>query len=167
MDKPKLSFLFVLAAALSLPACADTVKQRKVDSRGFVQTAAKKGGSGVKVAYRIENAGQPNAPVQVTLEFSGVSAPEGATASIAGEAPALVSAPASLALAAGQTRSVNVTLTAPNDGTFFINVTTVQSGRPSVVQVPVRIGAGGVKLQKQGTEQTTPGGERVISLPSK
>ena len=36
-----------------------------------------------------------------------------------------------------------------------------------VVQIPVKVGAGAARLEKQGTVETTPSGERVISLPAK
>ena len=160
--------LCLLAACLSVSACAaGTTKQGKADARGFVQTSAKKGGSGVDVAYRVEGTAQPNVPVRITLEFGNVNAPDGATASFAAEAPAVIAGPTSLSLAPGQRGSTSLTLTAPADGTYFVNVTTTQAGRPSVVSIAVKVGAGGVRLQKQGTVQTMPNGEKVISLPSR
>jgi hypothetical protein len=146
--------LLALATSFSLAACADTAKQKKVDSRGFMQTAAKKGGSGVDVAYRIDGVPRPNAPVRIAVEFKNVNAPDGASATFAAEA-------------SGQTASTTLTVTAPADGTYFVNVTTRQAGRPTTVSIPVTVGAGGVQLQKQGTVQTAPNGEKVISLPSK
>ena len=156
--------LCLISACFSVSACA--AGATKADARGFVQTSAKKGGSGVNVAYRVDGSGQPNVPVQVTVEFSGVRAPGGATASFAAEAPAVLNAPG-LTLSPGQRHSTTLTVTAPADGIYFVNVTTVQDGRPSVVSIPLKVGTGGVRLQKQGTVQTMPSGEKVISLPSK
>jgi hypothetical protein len=168
MVKLKLSLLFVLAAWFSLSACAaGNSKQGNVDQRGFVQTSAKKGGSGVDVAYRIDGRPQPNTPVRITVEFKNVNAPDGASATFAAEAPLVLAGPSTLTLASGQTASTTLTVTAPADGTYFVNVTTRQAGRPTTVSIPVTVGAGGVRLQKQGTVQTTPSGEKVISLPSK
>jgi hypothetical protein len=48
-----------------------------------------------------------------------------------------------------------------------VNVITTQAGRSSIVQIPVKVGAGAAKREKQGTVQTAPSGERVISLPAK
>jgi|SRR5687768_11213301 len=159
--------LLALATSFSLAACADTAKQKKVDSRGFMQTAAKKGGSGVDVAYRIDGVPRPNAPVRITVEFKNVNAPDGASATFAAEAPLVLAGPSTLTLASGQTASTTLSVTAPADGTYFVNVTTRQAGRPTTVSIPVTVGAGGVQLQKQGTVQTAPNGEKVISLPSK
>lgn len=168
MTNFNLSLLLALAASFSLPACAaGNAKQGQVDARGFMQTAAKKGGSGVDVAYRIDGRVQPNVPVRITVEFRNVNAPDGATAAFAAEAPLVLAGPSSLNLAAGQTGNATLTVSAPADGTYFVNVTTRQSDRPSVVSIPVTVGAGGVRLQKQGTEQTSPSGEKVISLPSR
>ena len=160
--------LCLVSACFSVSACAaGTTKEGKPDARGFVQTSAKKGGSGVDVAYRIDGRPQPNTPVRITVEFKNVNAQDGATAAFSAEAPLVLAGPSSLALASGQTSSTTLTVTAPADGTYFVNVTTRQAGRPSVISIPVTVGAGGVRLQKQGTVQTMPNGEKVISLPSR
>jgi len=69
------------------------------------------------------------------------------------EAPAALAGPSTVSLMPGQTGSASLSVTGPADGTYFVNVT--------------KVGAGGVRLEKQGAEQTMPGGEKVISLPSK
>ena len=48
---------------------------------------------------------------------------------------------------------------------YFINVTTTQAGRSSIVQIPIKVGAGAARLEKQGTVQTTPSGERQFRSP--
>jgi hypothetical protein len=168
MAKERILFLSMLAGLTTVCACtAGTPSPLKVDPRGFAHTAAKKGGSGVSVAYRVEGVAQPNVPAEITVELSGVSTQEGATASFSAEEPARLSGPATLGLRPNQANTAILQVTAPSDGMYFLNVTTTQAGRSSVVQIPVKVGAGTPKLEKQGTVQTTPGGERVISLPSK
>jgi hypothetical protein len=138
-----------------------------VDARGFAHTTAKRGGSGVNVAYRIEGAAQPNVPARITVELSGVTAREGATAAFSAEEPAWLHGAAALSLRPNQTNAASLEFTAPSDGMYFINVTTTQAGRSSIVQIPIKVGAGAARLEKQGTVQTTPSGEQVISLPAK
>ena len=168
MAKEKILFLSMLVGLSSVSACtAGTPAPLKADARGFAHTTAKRGGSGVTVAYRIEGAAQPNVPARITVELSGVTAQEGATASFSAEEPAWLHSAAALTLRPHQTNSASLEVTAPADGMYFVNVTTTQAGRSSVVQIPVKVGAGAAKLEKQGTVQTTPSGERVISLPAK
>jgi hypothetical protein len=168
MTNSNLLMFVALATSLSLPACAaGNAQHGNVDARGFLQSSAKKGGSGVDVAYRVDGRPQANSPVRIAVEFKNVNAPGGATAEFSAEAPLTLAGPSTLTLAPGQTTSTTLTVAAPADGTYFVNVTTRQSGRPSVISIPVTVGAGGVQLQKQGTVQTAPNGEKVISLPSK
>jgi hypothetical protein len=168
MAKDKILFLSVLVGLSSVSACtAGTPAPLKMDPRGFAHTTAKKGGSGVNVAYRIEGAAQPNVPARITVELSGVTAQEGATAAFSAEEPAWLQGAAALRLKPNQTTTASLELTASSDGMYFVNVATTQAGRSSVVQIPVKVGAGAAQLQKQGTVQTTPSGEQVISLPAK
>jgi len=160
--------LFPLVALFGFSACvAGTPKQSTVDDRGFAHVAAKKGGSGVNIAYRIEGVPQANVPTRITLEFSGISAPDGAIASFAAEEPAVLTSGSTLTLGPKQTQTTSVLVTATEDGMYFVNVTTLQAGRSSVMSIPVKVGAGELRLEKHGTVETTPSGERVISLPPK
>ena len=169
MSKEKILFVSVLVGLSAVSGCsAGTPAPLKADGRGFVQTTAKRGGSGVNVAYRIEGAApQPNVPARITVQLSGVTALEGAAVSFSAEAPAWLQSAAALSVKPNQTSTASLQLTAPSDGTYYVNVLTTQAGRSSIVQIPVKVGSGAAKLEKHGREQTTPGGERVISLPAK
>ena len=160
--------LTALAFALSAGiACAAGTPRGKVDERGFVQIDTKKSGSGVRVAYRIDGEPQPGVPATMTVEFRGINAPAGAIASFGTEEPAVLTGPSTLKLKPGPPQSATVALTAAQDGIYFVNVTTTQAGRSSVVSIPVKVGAGGRRLERPGTVEITPSGERVISLPPK
>ena len=88
MAKEKILLFSVLVGLSSVSACtAGTPAQLKVDAHGFAHTTAKRGGSGVNVAYRIEGAAQPNVPARITVELSGVTAREGATAAFSARSP--------------------------------------------------------------------------------
>lgn len=172
MAREKILIISMLVGLWGVSACtggtpAPVKADQKVDPRGFVHTMAKRGGSGVEVAYRIEGAAQPNVPARITVELSGVSVQQGASVSFSAEQPAWLHSAAAVSLKPNQTNTATLELTAPSDGMYYVNVLTTQAGRSSVVQIPVKVGAGAPTLQKHGTVQTTPGGERVISLPAK
>ena len=171
MAKVKILFVSVLVGLWSLTACTGgtpaPVKAGEKDPRGFVQTTAKRGGSGVEVAYRIEGAAQPNVPARITVELRGVTVQQGASVSFSAEQPAWLHSATAASLKPNQTNTATVELTAPSDGMYYVNVLTTQAGRSSVVQIPVKVGAGAPTLEKHGTVETTPGGEQVISLPAK
>lgn len=154
-----------LLALFAFSGCAAGTPKQKVDQRGLVHAAAKKGGSGVRVAYRIEGMPQANIPTRVVVEFDGISAPDGAIASFSAEDPAVLTGASTLTLNPGEMHSTTVLVTAAEDGVYFLNVTTMQAGRSSIVSIPVKVGAGTPRLEKPGTVETTPSGERVISLP--
>jgi hypothetical protein len=161
----RVTVLCALVGLFCCSACTAGTPKPIVDQRGLVHVAAKKGGSGVRVAYRIEGVPQANVPTTVTVEFSGISAPDGAIASFSAEDPAVLTGVSTLPLKPKQTQSTSVFVTAAEDGVYFLNVTTTQAGRSSVISIPVKVGTGAPKLEKQGTAETTPSGERVISLP--
>lgn len=162
------SVLLAMVSLFGVAACgAGAHKESAVDDRGFARATVKKGGSGVSVAYRIEGVPQANVPTSITVEFSGVGESGDALASFSAEEPAVLTSAPSLTISSNQTSVANVLVNAPADGVYFVNVTTRQAGRSSVVSIPVKVGAGTPRLERSGTVQTTPSGEHVISLPSK
>ena len=154
-------------ACRACPPAPPARRRRCRRTRAGHPHTAKRGGSGVKVAYRIEGAAQPNVPARITVELSSVTAQEGATAAFSAEEPARLNGAAALSLRPNQTNSASLELTAPSDGMYFINVTTTQAGRSSIVQIPIKVGAGAARLERQGTVQTTPSGEQVLVAAAK
>jgi hypothetical protein len=136
------------------------------DAEGFVMTHAKKPGSGVSLAYKVPPTAA-GAPVTLTLRFTGVSAPAGARVSIVADPGLAVQGDRSMALAAGAAKELQLQVSAAADGVYFVNVTTEQAGRAHVTSVPVTVGKGAVKLNKQGTVKPAAGGEPVVSLPAR
>ena len=168
----------VVAAAVAVPVApslAQPVSQGGTrqaermaapDAEGFVMTHAKKPGSGVSLAYKVAPAAV-GAPVTLTLRFTGVSAPAGARVSIVADPGLAVQGDRSMALAAGAAQELQLQVSAAADGVYFVNVTTEQAGRAHVTSVPVTVGKGAVKLNKQGTLKPAAGGEPVVSLPAR
>ena len=157
-------------AGFAQPAGQGTARQVErmaaPDAEGFVMTHAKKPGSGVSLAYKVAPAAV-GAPVTLTLRFSGVSAPAGARVSIVADPGLAVQGDRGLTLAAGAAQELQLQVSAAADGVYFVNVTTEQAGRAHVTSVPVTVGKGALKLNKQGTVKPAAGGEPVVSLPAR
>ena len=160
--------LAVLLGTLVLPvqAAGRQAEAMAPDAEGFTMTKAKKPGSGVSLAYKVPPA-SAGTPVTLTLRFSGVSAPAGARVAVAAEPGLTVQGERSLTLAAGGEQEMRLQVSAASDGVYFVNVTTEQAGRAHVTSVPVTVGKGAVKLNKQGTLKAAAGGEPVVSLPAR
>ena len=135
----------------------------------WVHVASKHNGSGVRLAYSVPSM-QPGRTSTVLLRFSGVQgddarvewrAPEGAsvTSAVAGSSTGM-------ALPRGQVTTLTLDVTPAADGMAYLDVFTTQNGRGSAQSVPLKVGSGKVFLKREGTLQTMPSGEAVISLPS-
>lgn len=160
-----LTMLLGIAAPLA-QAAGGPAEAIAPDAEGFVMTKAKKPGSGVSLAYKVTTA-DAGVPVTLTLRFSGVSAAAGARVSIVADAGLAVQGERALTLAAGAAQDLRLQVSAAADGVYFVNVTTEQAGRAHVTSVPVTVGKGVVKLNKQGALKAGAGGEPVVSLPAK
>lgn len=152
-----------LASAVCLSAAAAPAGGPAKED-GFVAARAKKPGSGVNLAYRIDGTPAAGTPVTLTLRLTGVRA-DGARIRITSSDGLSVAGERELALAANRELQLSVLATA--DGVYYVNVASEQGGRAHVTSVPITVGKGEVKLEKNGTAKDTPAGERVISLPSR
>ena len=130
----------------------------------------KANGSGIKLRYAVPASLQPGQPAVVRVELSNVRgadarlawrAPEGASVSVRGGGTV-----GSMALPVGQTTVVEFDVTPAADGMAYLDVFTSQGGRSTAQSLPLKVGSGQVLLKREGTVQTMPSGEKVISLPS-
>lgn len=121
-------------------------------------------GSGVVLRYAAPEKMAVGEAVTVRLQLSGVTAPDGATVEVRDRAARATLI--TLSLARGEERTVDLPYTGRADGMQFIDVSTTQAGRMTVVSVPLRVGTGELKLKPEGQRRTTAGGEAVISLPA-
>ena len=132
--------------------------------------AAKHNGSGIRLSYIVPAGMQPGQSARVQLQFSGVTADD-AKVEWRGPAGSSISSAqlgsaASVALPAGQVTTISLDVTPAADGMAYLDVFTTQGGRGSAQSVPLKVGSGKVALKREGTMQTAPSGENVISLPS-
>lgn len=133
---------------------------------GFVKAARKSGGSGVALSYRVEPAAADATHVDVTLRFAAVTA-VGATARLYSPAPMQIDRSGPFPLNLGAETEIRVRMTPPAPGHHQLNVQTEQSGRISVVAIPIVMGQVERTMSRDGKLLRTPSGEAVISLPSK
>lgn len=137
------------------------------ESKPMVNSKPGKPGSGVTVTHKINGAPQAGQPFSITLQFNGVSDPQGATVRVSGEGALQVSGDTSATLAAGSPASMTLGALASADGVYFLNVFTQQGTLSGASSIPIKVGAGQVATEKHGQVKQAPGAERVISLPSK
>lgn len=133
----------------------------------WVKLNQKHNGSGVQVRYNVPAALQAGQPSTVRLRFSTVSDAAGAVAEIKAPAGVTLSGAAGpLTLPQGRATTVDMQATAAADGQYFVDVLTTQAGRTSVQSIPLQVGDAKPQLKTTGKPETTPSGEKVISLPS-
>lgn len=152
-------------AAAAAPADARAAKPLAKTGGFTAATVTGKPGSGVGVAYRIDGTPAAGTPVTLTLRFTGIDASTGAKVSIASSDGLLIAGERELTLTGAQQLQLSVLAAA--DGVYYVNVFSAQAGRSQVTSVPVTVGKGQIKLEKNGSPAQTPAGERVISLPSR
>jgi len=152
-------------AALAAPAASGQAPAKPDATAPAWQNAAgKHTGSGVAVRYAVPDKIAVGETVTVRLQLAGVSSPEGATVVVSD--PASRATLLTLRLASGEQRTVELPYAGRSDGMQFLDVTTTQAGRMTVVSVPLRVGSGELKLKPEGQRRVTSGGEAVISLPA-
>ncbi|MFO1287587.1 MAG: hypothetical protein U1F25_13000 [Rubrivivax sp.] len=123
-----------------------------------------KPGSGVTVTHAAPAKIAIGETVTVRLRFAGVTAADGATVEV--RDPATKVTLLSTQLAQGEQRTVDLPYTGRSDGMQYLDVTTTQGGRSTVVSVPLAVGSGQLRLKAEGERRTTADGEAVISLPA-
>ena len=139
-------------------------------SSHWTHAAAKQNGSGIRLSYIVPAGMQPGQSARVQLQFSGVTADD-ARVEWRGPAGSNVSSSqlgsaTSMALPAGQVTTISLDVTVAADGMAYLDVFTTQGGRGSAQSLPLKVGSGKVALKREGTMETSPSGEQVISLPS-
>lgn len=136
----------------------------------WVKLPRKHNGSGVQLNYSVPAGLQAGQTIAVQLQFSGITQDD---ASVEIKAPAGVglvaasgSLPARMALPRGRATALTLQVTPAADGLQYLRVFSSQGGRSTVQLIPLKVGTGQVQLKSNGAAQTTPTGEKVISLPS-
>jgi hypothetical protein len=144
----------------------------KAAKKGYQRVAAKKGGSGIGVQYRLLSKPAVGQPLRIALFYDGING-EDAKVSLKPDAQlSMVSGTAertlrpSNAKGSSAANSHEITVTPSAEGLFYVNVFTEQGGRPSAAAVTVRVGDKPLVMPTTGTVKTEANGQRVISTPA-
>lgn len=133
----------------------------------WVRAPSKPGGTAVVMRYVVPGSVQPGQIATIRLQFSRVTDPAGANVRVyAADTGVQVAAMAPIQVAAGTTSTVDVDVTAVSDGLQVVAVAVQEGGRSSVFAVPIKVGSGQLIHRKEGAVQTTPSGEKIISMPA-
>ncbi len=141
------------------------LKASKARKEGFTPMVAKKGGSGISMAYRIEGTPEVGKPLTVRLQMQS---PVDAQATMnAGEGLKLQGAQQPMLSPAGQSTEHTVVVVPQAEGRFYLNVFSSASGRGSASAIAIQVGKeAAVQSKRAGNVQTMSNGERVISVPA-
>lgn len=160
-----------LIASSSAFADGDALHRHKAAKQGgWTVAPAKPQGSGIVLRYDVPARLSVGQAAPVRLRFSRVSAddarvelkvPDGVSVTLADG-----SAATSVALPRDRETTLELRVTPKNDGVHYLDVFTTQNGRSSAQSVALRVGSAAAAMKRNGAAQTTPSGERVISLPA-
>jgi hypothetical protein len=179
MHAMKSTLLWMAAAAVLAPAHAETSLESATPSAARSAPASARGkanATGLTLRYSAPDGLRAGQTATVQLTISGVRADDASVQLSADSAALRVlkvdgAAPAGpialTALTAGSERRIDVEVSASSDGMHYLNAVLTQNGRRAATAVPLRVGTGSVSMKREGQAQTTPGGERIISLPAK
>lgn len=134
------------------------------EGKATVMQRSKGNQSGVIVRPTVPEKLAVGETATLRLHLSGVNAAEGATVEVRDLAARVTVA--SVRLAQGEQRTLEIPYTGRADGMQFMDVITTQAGRSTVHTVPIRVGTGEVRLKPHGQRHTTADGQAVISLPA-
>lgn len=146
------------------PAASGTPPAAAKPAPAWQSVSGKHTGSGVVLRYAVPDKMAVGEAVTLRLQLSGVTAPDGATVEVRDRAARALLL--TQQLSAGEERTIEIPYTGRTDGMQFLDVTTTQAGRLTVVSVPLRVGTGELRLKPEGQRRATAGGDAVISLPA-
>ncbi len=167
-----------IAATSALASAADeTVARKPAPAPTSVAVLMKRApmkanGTGLVLRYATPDTIKAGQATPLRIELSGASS-EGASVELRASSPDIVvtqdgrAVQGPIALARGATHRIDLLVTAPADGAHHLTVVMSQGGRVAVSAVALVVGNGAVVRKTEGKVETTPSGERVISMPAK
>jgi hypothetical protein len=159
--------ILALAAVLACTGVGAREADKAAPADRGALAAAKPNGSGIALRVQAPARVDLGQPATVTLRLAGVDAPD---ASVEVRAPAgltITPSPAAVALPRGVETTLTLSVVPTTHGVHYLDVFTRQHGRLTAHSIAVSTGTATTQhLKATGTVQTTPAGERVISLPA-
>jgi len=128
--------------------------------------------TGLALRYTVPDTIKAGVATPLRIELSGARGDDARVELRASQADIVVTQdgralPGPIALPRGAVRTMDLVVTVPADGIYHLSVLMSQGGRRAVAAVPLRVGSAALSRKAEGTPQTTPSGERVISMPAK
>ena len=165
-----MALAWLALATASAPVLADGMP----GSRGARQSAAqpvvtasrKSNDSGVTLQYQFSGNPQVGKPTAITLQFDGVTSPDGATVRLSPDAGLTLLGSNTLTLSPGARTSATVTVVSDREGIAYLNVFIAQGNARSAISIPVQTGSDAPSMKPAGEVKAVPGGEKIISLPA-
>ncbi len=166
-----MALAWLALATMSAPALADGTPAPRgagqVAVQPLVAASRKSNDSGVALQYQFSANPQVGKPTVITLQFDGVTSPDGATVRLSPDAGLTLSGSNTLALPPGARSSATVTVVSDREGLAYLNVFIAQGNARSAVSIPVQTGSDAPSMKPTGEIKAAPGGEKIISLPAK
>jgi hypothetical protein len=181
--KPSIKLRLLLAATAA--ACGLAAAPVRADSPAapaaqpaskakakWIKAAQKHNGSNIQLSYQVPANLSAGQTVAVQLRFAGITQDDASVRITAPAGMQLASANGSaalgtgMALPRGRTTELVLQVTPGANGLEYLNVFTAQGGRSSAQSIPLQVGNTKQALKTTGKPETTPSGEKVISMPS-
>lgn len=166
-----MALAWLALATMSAPALADGTPAPRgagqVAVQPLVAASRKSNDSGVALQYQFSANPQVGKPAVITLQFDGVTSPDGATVRLSPDAGLTLSGSNTLTLPPGARSSATVTVVSEREGLAYLNVFIAQGNARSAVSIPVQTGSDAPSMKPTGEIKAAPGGEKIISLPAK
>lgn len=162
-----LGFLVASLAAAAYACPPDhkhtSSKSAKATTGGYTTLAAKDGGAGVVMSYKIEGTPVVGKPLTVSVSMSSTANAE--TTLTADNGLTLQDPAQVLRSVAGQKSQHVITLTPQAEGRFYVNLFSTAEGRSSASSFAVQVGNSQASLKSTVPVQVGPNGERVKVMP--
>jgi hypothetical protein len=163
--------LGTLILSTAAVAGGETTHSHKAIKQGaWTVVPAKPQGSGIVLRHDVPTRLSVGQTATVRLRFDRViadgarvelKAPDNVTITLADG-----SAATSVALPRDRETTLELRVTPQADGVHYLDVFTTQNGRSSAQSVALKIGSAAAAMKRNGAAQTTPSGEKIISLPA-
>jgi predicted small lipoprotein YifL len=183
-----LAMLSALATLATLTACGLSTPQNttamsttpktssKVADASWITAQQKHNNSGIQLRYRLMGKPQVGQPLEIQLEFFGVTQDDAGMTMRSDKALSMgdasmrsmqkTNAGYQMALAKTQKTQQSLTITPSAQGMHYIDLQLAQGGRQSMVSIAVPVGDGPFATPTTGEVQTLPSGEKIIVMPS-
>jgi hypothetical protein len=155
---------FAVAAYACPPGHKHTSsKSAKATTSGYTTLAAKDGGAGVVMSYKIEGTPAVGKPLTVYVDMSSSA---NAETTLTADNGLVLQDPAQvLRSVAGQKSQHVITVTPQAEGRFYVNLFSTAEGRTSASSFAVQVGNSQTSLKSSVPVQVGPNGERVKVMP--